>query len=514
MADKKKKKNGRKEVQKGQTTTDPTPGILLGGSALLGGAYATKKHALPIISRGAKATYDASANVLKSPKKALSSVKNKITGAYNKATYKGPKGLMLPNQTAADIIGIKPTKAGGTALPGNIPDNPVVPKGAYKKPHNKAMYTKLANIAGESNVVPGLTGTPELGTVTKRGKNINYGKLNKEGFYTTPKSKSLIKTAEKNIAMDMAKAFNKSVSLNDGPSPTLVDNYVKVPATRQLKNPDGSPVKKKVPGLPDQPVTEKIPGGRHPISGRQGVEVRGKREIKLKSAGEIRQQNINLAQSNTISKNTRMVEDSVTKQMNSALGYTENQQSSKPNKKVQGKLSKTINQQSKNMDPNYGRNTSKNKGPQTTAQSMKDTNPTRGYQGNLTKAQATKQATKVASTKGVQLLGAKLPLAALGTVGVKGIPVLGQASIGADIAGVKYSTVGKIAKSTAKASVGGGYGDLAKSIGQASTEVSGSWKSRGRAVKNYVTKTMPSNIAKSKARKAQIRKDIYGNKKK
>lgn len=498
--DKKKKSNDRTKVVPGSTTTNPTAGVIATGVGIGVGAYQIKKRIVPVVSRGITTSIDASKNVLKSPIKSVKSGyqagKNTLSGAYTRMT--APKGSLLPvtqAQTGADALGLKPTTKGGSALPKTVKNYPTFDSSIYKKQANKAMYQKLSTYVGSSNVVPGLTGTPEIGTTTKRGKNINYGKVKMGGIYDTPKMVSTVSKAELSIAKDLAKAQMRSVNLSgEGIGSHRTPTYKNVPARTPYVN-----VLDRQGGkifLDNKVLTTggtKIPGGFHtspldPNWKKPDVVKSGTRTMNLKNKSDLKLDNLKNAESRTLHKNTKMVQDQASKQVNKALGY------SKGGTHVSGNVSNAINTQA------YNPTTSS----QTTSQSMRGTNPNKGVDiHKSTKAQVKRSATGAATTKSIQLLGGK---AFLGLGLAKTIPGIGTASIVADAGGVSYKSAMNVVKDL---SIFGSTANLPKSLKQAGSEVSSSWKSRGTAIKKYVTQTMPANRAKTKAKIAKLKKKKY-----
>ena len=527
--DKKKKSNDRTKVVPGSTTTNPTAGVIATGVGIGVGAYQIKKRIVPVVSRGITTSIDASKNVLKSPIKSVKSGyqagKNTLSGAYTRMT--APKGSLLPvtqAQTGADALGLKHTTKGGSALPKTVKDYPTFDSSIYKKQANKAMHQKLSTYVGSSNVVPGLTGTPEPGTVTKRGKKINYGKVKMSGIYDTPKMVSTVSKAELSIATDLAKANMRTPILDQTiPSNVDLDKYKGIKMRPEGVGSHLTPTYKEVHArtpivnildrqggriflnnkvLTTKTSGTKIVGGYHTSEYIEGVDKydnpkqwkrpdvakTGTRIINLKNRNELKLDNLKNAESKTLHKNTRRVQDAANKQVNKALGY------SKGGTHVSGNVSNAINTQA------YNPTTSS----QTTSQSMRGTNPNKGVDiYKSTKAQVKRSATGAATTKSIQLLGGK---AFLGLGLAKTIPGIGTASILADAGGVSYKSAMNVVKDL---SIFGSTANLPKSLKQAGSEVSSSWKSRGTAIKKYVTQTMPANRAKTKAKIAKLKKKKY-----
>ena len=441
----KKKKDDRLKIEDHTQSHNSNTGaatVFLGAAGL----YGSKKLfdlGKPVVSRGVNASMDA-AKTFKD--KGLKGAWKDVKASMSKQLT--PKGKNLPSiyvSTAADNIGLKHTGKGhGRALPNSQPDYPKVSRSAYNKPHNLQMYDDLASHVGPSNVVPGPSGTPQLGSVTKRGQSINYGQVRREGFLETNRMQNKIQKIEMNLAKDIASAETKY-----GPG-----------------------------GFGDMDDIAKTSGRTGPTHSNAGN--------KLPSTSEMKATRLD----KTIdTKITRAVSDANTQldvTVNKAMGHN------KGGVKIKGSATTgNVNLNMQQYNPGV------TGGSQTTPQSMQGVNANKGPAGSTNLPKPGKG--KIAS-KSVQLLGGK---AMIGIAGAKVVPGLGNAMMAADVAGVSYKTVGEFAAAQNPSE------KLSASM-KAAGEIKSTWKNRASSFKSWTQ----SNMQKSRQRKAEIRRDIYGQKKK
>jgi hypothetical protein len=450
MADKKKKKNGRVEVQDNSSSRSSS-GV---GSAatILGSAVGAKiayDKTAPVVSRGVQSTMDAAKSFKqKGFKGAYKDFKKKVS---NKLT---PKAKSLPSiyvPTAADNIGLKHTGKGhGRALPKSSPDFPSVDRSAYKKTHNLKTYDDLVSKVGPKNVVPGPSGTPQLGHVTKRGQDINYGQVRREGFLETDRMRGKVSKIEMNLAEDLSRAESKYTSKGFGAVDELGGGGTKPKMTHSNK---GNP---------------------------------------LPTEQQMRATKLDKAYDSAFNKAKLSVNKELDVTINKAMGHNRGGTKLTRGTTIGGSAtSANVNINMQQYNPGIAG------GNQTTPQSIEGVNPNKGPAGSTNLSKPGKG--KIAS-KSVQLLGGK---AMIGIAGAKVLPGVGNAMMAADVAGVSYKTVGEIAAAK---------GPKAKmqAYGKAGGEIVSTWKSRGAKFKKFTQ----DNMERSRNRKAQIRKDIYGTKKK
>lgn len=454
MPDKKKKKEEKLALRDERLEIEDHTQSHGGGntgasSAVLGGLglYGSKKLfdlGKPVVQRGLSKSMDAAKSF---KDKGMSGAWKDVKTAINRAVT--PKASMLPAltiPTAADNIGLAHTGKGhGRALPQDTPDFPKVTRSAYNKPHNLQMYDDLASKVGASNVVPGPSGTPQLGHVTKRGQHINYGQVRREGFLETQRMQNKISKIEMNLAKDIQRAETRYGS----------GGFSEVDELAQ-------------------------PSGRTgPTHSNQGNKLPTKTEMKATRLD----QTIDTKVSSAVKEANRQLDHTV----NTAMGHNK--------KGVQIKGSATTGNVNLNMQQ-Y--NPGIAGGHQTTPQSMQGVNPNKAPAG--TTANLPRPGKGKIGTKSVQLLGGKAAILGLGSIGAKGIPVLGNTLMAADVAGVSYGTAAKTVTAQTPA-------DRISAVRQAGKEMVGTWKNRASSFKSWTQ----SNMQKSRQRKAEIRRDIYGN---
>jgi hypothetical protein len=444
MPDKKKKDDRLKIEDHTQSHSSNTGAATV--AAGVGGLYASKKLfdlGKPVVSRGVNASMDA-AKTFKD--KGLKGAWKDVKASMSKQLT--PKGKNLPSiyvSTAADNIGLKHTGQGhGRALPKSEPDFPKVSRSAYNKPHNLQMYDDLASKVGPSNVVPGPSGTPQLGHVTKRGQNINYGQVRKEGFLETNRMQNKIQKIEMNLAKDIHSAETK---------------YGKG-------------------GFGDIDDIAKTSGRTGPTHSNAGN--------KLPSTSEMKATRLDKTIDTKITKAVSDANTQLDVTVNKAMGH------SKGGVTIKGSATTgNVNLNMQQYNPGVAG------GSQTTPQSMQGINANKGPAGSTNLPRPGKG--KIA-TKGVQLLGGRVAILGLGA---KSIPLLGNTLMAADVAGVSYKTAASnVTARTPAEKVSAGF--------QTGKEIVGTWKNRASSFKNWTQ----SNMQKSRQRKAEIRRDIYGQKKK
>jgi hypothetical protein len=450
MPDKKKKDDRLKIEDHTQSHSSNTGAATVAAGAA--GLYGSKKLfdlGKPVVSRGVNASMDA-AKTFKD--KGLKGAWKDVKASMSKQLT--PKGKNLPSiyvSTAADNIGLKHTGEGhGRALPKSKPDYPKVSRSAYNKPHNLQMYDDLASKVGPSNVVPGPSGTPQLGSVTRRGQDINYGQVRREGFLETNRMQNKIQKIEMNLAKDLSRAESKYTSKGFGAVDELGGGGTKPKMTHSNK---GNP---------------------------------------LPTEQQMRATKLDKAYDSAFNKAKLSVNKELDVTINKAMGHNRGGTKLTRGTTIGGSAtSANVNINMQQYNPGIAG------GNQTTPQSIEGVNPNKGPAGSTNLSKPGKG--KIAS-KSVQLLGGK---AMIGIAGAKVLPGVGNAMMAADVAGVSYKTVGEIAAAK---------GPKAKmqAYGKAGGEIVSTWKSRGAKFKKFTQ----DNMERSRNRKAQIRKDIYGTKKK
>ena len=464
MSDKKKNKDDVRipiednTQEYGSTSTGPATAIGVGGALV--GTKMLYDAAAPVVSRGAKVSMDAAKAFKNDPKGSLKGA-YKNFGKVKNIFVKPETGLSIYQPDAEHLAGMQPTKAGGAKLPKSAPDFPTIGKDAYKKGANKQLYNQLSTIAGEGNVVPSPSGKPTFGSLSERGKSIRYGKGLARHFETTPAVQAAMETAELKIAQAQADNF---ISKNAGQFNDLSDagpgkKHITLSKPTKMKGeminlnthtPSGRERKKVIPGKPNYQLST------NPASGStytgMDLDTAGRPQGKSKVVAQV-PTNLQHAKNQSatninkaINQGIADVDAAMQKQMNKAIGFE------KGGVKQTGQVTNVIGK-------------------------------TAPKSGSI-------------ATKSVQLLGGR---AAMLGLGAKGVPFLGNTLMAADVAGVSYGTAAKtVTAQTPAKRVSAGI--------QAGKEITDTWKNRASSFKSWTQ----SNMAKSRERKAQIKKDIYG----
>lgn len=422
-------------------------------ATILAGGYGAKlayEKGTPVLSRGVQSVTDA-AKTFKTK-----GFKESVKGAYGAFSNKlnsrlSPKSVLpaIYQPTGADALGLKFTGKGyGMALPEGVPNHPSFGRGAYTKKHNLKVYDNLVTKVGPKNIVPGPTGTPQLGSTTARGQNVRYRTLTRQGFLDTPRMHGKINKIEMELAKNVALAEQKY----------------------GLKGFD------KIDELAGPRIGNPNPAVTHSNTGS-----------KLQTSAEIKTTRLDKAIVGAETKAVTAANNQLDITINKAMGHN------RKGVHIAGSATSgnvPINMQSYNPGIAGGH--------QTTPQSYQGVNPNKPPKGTATKY-FYKPGKGSMSTKGIQMLGSKIPFLLPAVAGLAKLSPAGNAMLAADVAGVDYSTIGK-------AVTADGPLEQGKLIGEALKQSVSTWKNRASSFKSWTK----SNMEKDRARKEQMKHDIYG----